>query len=65
MTIDVEQDPAVVSEASTVADAVERIDRVLSQPEVETDLRSHVRARREQFTASRFCAELRSIVEEF
>jgi len=50
---------------STVADAVGKIDLVLSRPEVEADLRSHVRARREQFTASRFCAELRCIVEEF
>ncbi|HEV3076729.1 MAG TPA: glycosyltransferase [Thermoanaerobaculia bacterium] len=49
----------------TVADAVERIGRVLADAELELALRRHAARRRRRFTAARFCAELRAIVRGF
>jgi glycosyltransferase involved in cell wall biosynthesis len=49
----------------TMDDAAGKIVRVLKDPVVEADLRRHVAARRERFTAEAFCASLRDIVERF
>ena len=49
----------------TVADAAERIGRVLADAELERALRRHAAARRQRFTAAAFCAELRAIVRAF
>ena len=48
-----------------VDDAADKIVRVLRDPQVEADLRRHVAAQRERFTAQAFCESLREIVERF
>lgn len=49
----------------TVADAVERIGRVLGDAELERTLRRHAAQRHQRFTAEAFCADLRAIVRTF
>jgi glycosyltransferase involved in cell wall biosynthesis len=50
---------------NNVEDAADKIVRVLRDPQVEADLRRHVAAQRERFTAQAFCESLREIVERF
>jgi glycosyltransferase involved in cell wall biosynthesis len=49
----------------TVEDGAAKIERVLGDPAIEADLRRHVAARRDLFSAEAFSTRLREIVERF
>jgi hypothetical protein len=49
----------------TVEEAAGKIVRVLQNAEVEADLRRHVAAQRDRFSAEAFCVSLKDIVEHF
>jgi glycosyltransferase involved in cell wall biosynthesis len=49
----------------TVEDAASKICRVLKEEALRRELRAHVAAQRDRFSAERFCESLRGIVEEF
>ena len=49
----------------TVQEAADRIERVLTDTNCEDDLRQHVAAQRDRFSAERFCTSLREIVAGF
>ncbi|MDQ6704874.1 MAG: glycosyltransferase [Acidobacteriota bacterium] len=49
----------------TVEDAIEKIGRVLGNPEFEAELLKHAAKRRVQFTSDVFCTSLRDIVRRF
>ena len=50
---------------SSEGDAIERIDRVLSDPDAQRALAAHVRSRRDLFSSERFVEQFRDIVATF
>ncbi len=50
---------------NSIEDAVDKIDAVLRQPELQTDLRNHLVSQGKKFTISRFMKGLQKAVEEF
>ena len=61
--VEIVQDPRLLFE--DVADAADKIVRVLNSPDDEADLRRLSALRREIFTEEHFCSSLRRIVKEF
>jgi glycosyltransferase involved in cell wall biosynthesis len=58
----VEHDPRFTY--ASEADAVEKIDRVLSDPHLRSELCGEVARRRERYSVERFCTDLRAAVRE-